>query len=214
MATFYSGKSAIFKCHAFCFYCILTVMFHWPHSDYILTTLWWYWRQKSSFAMWFAFQSDFHIFLPLWLDVYIAPFLSKLAIIAGSSRVSYLTDLTLLRLTKPKEANITILFSLLPPASEGWQKVIFSLCPAGGVLPSSPDTGYPHPAQMGRGDYPYPVQWQGTPSSSEGSTLASTAYHPLQIRTGWGYPLAGQHGITPCPRDTEQQSEYLLHDGR
>ena len=85
-------------------------------------------------------------------------------------------------------------FNLLPPASEGWGKVIFSVCPhlreeggypvpglwVGGGYPI-PGLGgeVPHPRSRWRGGYPIPDQDGGG---------GSTSPLPSTTRTGWGTP--------------------------
>ena len=80
---------------------------------------------------------------------------------------------------------------ILPPTSEGWGKVIFSVCVSiygGGGYPrlvsigrvplSCPCPGVPHPDQT-RVLPPIRTGWGGTPST---------------IRTGWRYPPVGTGG--------------------
>ena len=113
--------------------------------------------------------------------------------------------------------------SFLPPASEGWRKVMFSLCPpfrGGGDVPrlrSGWGRGYPIPG-LDRG---YPIQGldRGNPHPGlrcgQGGTPGTTPYTsgtwtggtqgtpspgwgtPLVLDVdGWGVPW---HGVPPCP---------------
>ena len=114
----------------------------------------------------------------------------------------------------------------LPPASEGWGKVIFSLWVSvhtskGGLphqvltgggephqvltreYPNLPDRGYPHSfRQWGTPFLPDGEPW-GTPQSGlDGGT-------PPPIKTGWGYPLVRTgwgYSVPPPPGDGKQSS--------
>ena len=100
---------------------------------------------------------------------------------------------------------------LLPPASEGWRKVMFSLCPpfrGGGDYPISsldgPDGGgVPYPRSGWGGGGGMPSFWLGgVPHSRSG--LGGT---PIQDQDG-GYPWlptpnSGLDGVTPPPSKTE-----------
>ena len=89
---------------------------------------------------------------------------------------------------------------LLPPASEGWRNVMFSLCP-----PLRGVGGYPHPAD-GRGypilpvgGYPNPSQW-GYPILSHSDIPLPRSDPPLS-RNGWVTPSPhpGLEGGSPPP---------------
>ena len=74
----------------------------------------------------------------------------------------------------------------LPPASEGWVKVIFSVC-------SHLVEGVPHPRSVGRG-YPIPGLGGGVPHPRSGGWYpvpgldgGLPGYLPL-ARSGWGVP--------------------------
>ena len=67
----------------------------------------------------------------------------------------------------------------LPPASEGWGKVIFSVCVLVHILTGGRDT----PSQVRTG-----VLYQVQPDEGGGGTL-----YP---RSQWGYPIPGLEGGT------------------
>ena len=128
-------------------------------------------------------------------------------------------------------------FSLLPPASEGWGKVIFSVCShlgGGGVphlrsgvgrYPISGGGGVPHlrsevggyPGQVwmvGRG-YPIPGLGWGVPQPGlDGGYPPSYPVmgYPPDLRWGTPQPEMGYPWHTPPP--TDQHSEHLPRGGR
>ena len=98
---------------------------------------------------------------------------------------------------RPRESFIGVLsLLLLPPASDGWGKVIFLLCVS---VQTSTGGGYPHPRsgwgiphlRSRMGEYPpishpgrenAPCQDSGIPHPRSGQEI------PPLVRTGWGYP--------------------------
>ena len=108
-------------------------------------------------------------------------------------------------------------FSFLPPASEGWGKVIFSLCVSahtttgGGSTPSEVWMGgaVPHPRSEQGGGVPHPRfgWWRGGnpgyPPGLDGYPPQDwMVYTPPPVRTGWGIPqpgLDGEWGTPPPP---------------
>ena len=112
----------------------------------------------------------------------------------------------------------TLVMALLPPASEGGGKVIFSLCVSvhilmeggtpsgqpGGVPQSGPDWGVPHP----RSGWGYPILgpdgrgiplsqvWKGgTPSKIRmGVPLSKLDGVLLSLKSGWSTPLPIETG--------------------
>ena len=109
----------------------------------------------------------------------------------------------------------------LPPASEAWGKVLFSVCqftprPGGGGYPiwltvggglSHPRSGFGGGArsqvQTGGGVYPIPglAGGEGTPSSGLDGGIPSCWWGgtPFNIKMG-GYPHPGLDGVPPHPR--------------
>ena len=103
---------------------------------------------------------------------------------------------------------------LLPPASEGWGKVIFSVCPhlrgRGGGVPCSAEGGVPHSqvstgggysisvphSQVCMGGTPSRVWIGGYPPSRSGPRSRWGYPHP---RSGQGYPIlrSAQGEVTP-----------------
>ena len=116
----------------------------------------------------------------------------------------------------------------LPPASEGWRKVMFSLCPpfgggvpclrsgwGGGTLSQVWMGGYPISGLGGGcpipgldGGYPIPGLDRGTPTWSQVRMGGYLGYPPS---AGWGTPHWGQDGGVP---QLEQHGVYLLHSRR
>ena len=106
----------------------------------------------------------------------------------------------------------------LPPASEGWRKVMFSLCPpfrgggtpsqvwvGGGYPISGLGRGVPHPRSRWGGGYPIPGSGRGgTPSQ-----VYVGGVPPPDL--GWGIPPDLGPGTPPKP---DQHSEHLLRGGR
>ena len=91
------------------------------------------------------------------------------------------------------------MFSLLPPASQGWGKVLFSVCLSvhiSGGVPQSGLGGVPHPKS---GGYPIPgldgvppsQTWDGVPPPRPG-----TGYPRI---LGWGTPPDLGRGTLPPP---------------
>ena len=83
---------------------------------------------------------------------------------------------------------------LLPPASEGRGKVIFSVCLSvhtrgGGGLPHPADGGLvPHPADGG-GGVPHPADGGGVPHPADGGGYPSAGGHPPSGGApAWGTP--------------------------
>ena len=124
----------------------------------------------------------------------------------------------------------------VPLASQGWWKVMFSLCPplwGGGSGPMSSPGGYPSywffPRSQVPGPFPEVLQsevpqartgWGNPWSGLDGvSPIFRTGWGTPMARTGWhtspgqdwmGY-LPDQDRIGyPPPSETEQQSEYIL----
>ena len=113
---------------------------------------------------------------------------------------------------------------LLPPASEGWGKVLFSICqstprPGGGGV-------VPHPSWQGEGT-PVLSQARGTPSGWWGIPHPIWLMgHVLPVGTGWGYPnpdlawgspLSSTGWDTPPPLPPPphlQRGEHLLRGGQ
>ena len=87
-----------------------------------------------------------------------------------------------------------VLLLFLPPASEGWGKVIFSLC----VSVYTSMRGTPFPGQDEGEGTPFPCQDGG------GAPLPRSGWGVPPVRTGWGrdmrYPFPGQDGKIPHPR--------------
>ena len=132
----------------------------------------------------------------------------------------------------------------LPPASEGWGKVIVSVCVSvhtWGWVPQPADGGYPHLRSGWGGGYPIPGLDGG------GYPISHPAYggYPIPGLDGGGYPLprSGQgvphpaywgvphlgrgsprswkgegvptwEGSTPPPGGTPHHSMYVLHGGQ
>ena len=109
--------------------------------------------------------------------------------------------------------NYWIFYCLLPPASEGWGKVIFSVCPRLQGVPHPADEGgtpsqvwprgYPIPG-LDRGGYPISRSRWGVPHSqvwteSTQSQVWMGVYleYPPPIGTGWGTPKYGLDGVPP-----------------
>ena len=99
-----------------------------------------------------------------------------------------------------------VLNSLLPPASEGWRKVIFSVCLSvhistgrGGGYPVLPNEGegeYPHPRSV-QGGIPSKAWTRGVPHPR--SRLEST---PSRVQTG-EYLIPGPDSEVPHPRSRQ-----------
>ena len=94
---------------------------------------------------------------------------------------------------------------LLPPASEGWRKVMFSLSPpfrGGGYPVSGLDGGGGTPSQVWTGGVPHPRSgWGGTPSCWQGVTHPRSGWGGCPILlTGGGYPIPGLEGGYPHRR--------------
>ena len=110
----------------------------------------------------------------------------------------------------------------LPPASEGWRKVMFSLCPplreggyphlaVGGysILPHGRGRGIPHhsrdggmvpPSSPNRGGYPGVLPCQqdgGTPPLTRWGYPPSARWGTPCSDLGWGYPPIRKDGGTP-----------------
>ena len=110
--------------------------------------------------------------------------------------------------------NGAVCFILLPPASEGWGKVLFSVCQSTlmGGYPISGPAGYPisglgrgvpHP-RSGQGGYPIPGLDGGVPHPRSGwgevtQPRSGQGGTPTQVWTG-GYPNPGLDGGVPHPR--------------
>ena len=106
----------------------------------------------------------------------------------------------------------------LPPASEGWGKVIFTVCLSvhtrgegtpicwlGGGTPSGPTGGTP--------SFPTGTSWQGVPWALDGVPPPHGDWmgYP-SFETGWGYPLpigTGWGTLPPPCRQIRRQSNYL-----
>ena len=114
---------------------------------------------------------------------------------------------------------------LLPPASEGCGKVIFSVCPhlrGGGDTPSQVSgRGVPHLRSEVGGT---PSQVRGVPHVWGGGTPSQGVPHACEVPHVWagtpclgggGYPMSGGgYPISPPPHCAEQHSEHLLRGGR
>ena len=117
----------------------------------------------------------------------------------------YFNELAEAEIEIPHAPSLSIaICTLLPPASEGWGKVMFSVCSHGG------GGGYPYPIMLcnitqnamgqpggGGGTLPGPAGGRGY--SGRGGTLAG----------GGGVPWLGGGGGTQLG----QHREYLLHGG-
>ena len=125
---------------------------------------------------------------------------------------------------KPPSSHVLLFIStLLPPASEGWRKVMFSLCPplrgggggGEGVPSSSWREGEVPPSQVQAGGVP-PSQVGGVlPSEAGGVPTSQAGGGVLPSRVGGGV-LPSQGGTQggggyPLP---EQHNMYLLRGGR
>ena len=94
-----------------------------------------------------------------------------------------------------------VITQFLPPASEGWREVIFSVCVSvhRGGTPSS-WRGVPHPAVGGT-----PSSWRGVPYPADGG-------YPIQLMGGtpsswWGVPHPAGGGV-PQPADGGYPGRY------
>ena len=93
---------------------------------------------------------------------------------------------------------MTYKWLLLPPASEGWREVIFSVCPHfGGVPNPALDGGGGTRSSLGRGGTPT-LDGGGTPSHVRGGT-PSWGHTPSHV--WWGIPGTPPH---------HQNSKHLL----
>ena len=107
-----------------------------------------------------------------------------------------------------------IAFCFLPPASEGWGKVLFSVCLSvhisGGGYPSQV-WGGPHP-RSGQGGYPIPgLGWGGTPSQVwTGGTPQTWDRVPPDLGQG---TLRTWDGVPP-PTWNIASTWHLLRGGR
>ena len=111
---------------------------------------------------------------------------------------------------------------LLPPTSEGWGKVIFSVCSHlwGGGYPISGLRWGGTPFQVWGGT-PFQV-WGGTPSHVWGGIPSQVwgvphlwGYPMMGVPHLGGYPMSGGYPITrPPPHCTEQHSKHLLRGRR
>ena len=111
---------------------------------------------------------------------------------------------------------VCVCVSLLPPASEGWGKVMFSVCShlgggGGGITQNSM-------GQTPGGGYPYPIMLCKITQNSMGQTPRGV---PCQVQPGGGCTLPGVPylGIPPGQvriggTQLGQQKEYSLHGGR
>ena len=96
----------------------------------------------------------------------------------------------------------------LPPASEGWWKVIFLLCPP-------PGEGYPHPVLMegtpiqsqhpNRRGYPHPVLAGGNTIQSQRGCTQSGPNRAVPGQVMMGVPLSGLDGGTSLQGDRAAQ---------
>ena len=137
--------------------------------------VWWTWHDTDPNIY------DRHYWVP-WTSYYFhATFACSLNILFHGSRKLFTN-------TKGYKADRY----LLPPASEGWEKVIFSVCLSvhtggGGLPPSADGGGYPHQV-LTRG-YSHPSQLGGgTPSFPSGQNWMGET--PPTVRTGWDTPLS------------------------
>ena len=148
---------------------------------------------------------------PLYRHINSVPYLKRVIAQSGEN----LTDTSFWKLLQR---------SYLPPASEWWGKVIFSVCVSvhtstGGVLHPlmggtpfpGPGGGYPFPG-AGRG-YPFPGLNGGVPPPGKGVPPAWEGGYPPTWEwvppSGKGYPLGW--GYPPVQvRSQEQHSVYLL----
>ena len=108
---------------------------------------------------------------------------------------------------------------VLPPASEGLRKVMFSLYPpfrgggypvlglGGGYPIPGLDGGYPIPGRD-RG-YPLAQDWMGTPNQQDGVPPIQDWMGYLPSKAGWGTPRPRLYGVT-----LQSGGEHLLRGGR
>ena len=81
----------------------------------------------------------------------------------------------------------------LPPASEGWGKVLFSVCLSVHISEGTPSQvwpgGLPHPRSGWGGGTQSQVWSGGNPRSGQGGTHPrSGQWYPPMTRSGWGTP--------------------------